>query len=120
VGLSTTATTTATTTTSSSSSTNPAAAAAEAEAEKGVDGFSSDAILGAIAQAVPGAEKRERVVQAAHEVARAAGGELHNVAALTGGMVAQETIKIVTKQYIPADNTCVYDGVGGRVQVLRL
>ncbi|EAQ87977.1 hypothetical protein CHGG_04596 [Chaetomium globosum CBS 148.51] len=83
-------------------------------------GFSADAILAAVAQAVPGAEKREGVVQAAHEVARAAGGELHNVAALTGGMVAQETIKIVTKQYIPADNTCVYDGIGGRVQVLRL
>jgi amyloid beta precursor protein binding protein 1 len=121
VGLS-TATTTATTTTnssSSSSSTNPAAEAAAADAA-GDASFSAESILGAIAQAVPGAEKRERVVQAAHEVARAAGGELHNVAALTGGMVAQETIKIVTKQYIPADNTCVYDGVGGRVQVLRL
>lgn len=113
---------TATTTTS----TNPAAAAeAEAEAKTATEqaaapSFSAASILSAIAQAVPGAETRERVVQAAHEVARAAGGELHNVAALTGGMVAQETIKIVTKQYVPADNTCVYDGVGGRVQVLRL
>jgi amyloid beta precursor protein binding protein 1 len=82
--------------------------------------FDADSILAAVAQQVPGAEKHERVVQAAREVARAAGGELHNVAALTGGMVAQETIKIVTKQYIPVDNTCVYDGIGGRCQVLRL
>ncbi|KAK4152774.1 hypothetical protein C8A00DRAFT_15960 [Chaetomidium leptoderma] len=81
---------------------------------------SADEILATIAEQVPGAEKHERVVQAAHEVARAAGGELHNVAALTGGMVAQEMIKIVTKQYIPVDNTCVYDGIGGRCQVLRL
>ncbi len=69
---------------------------------------------------VPGAEDNERVVQAAQEVARAGAGELHNVAALTGGMVAQEMIKIITKQYIPVDNTCVFDGVGGRCQVLRL
>jgi amyloid beta precursor protein binding protein 1 len=42
------------------------------------------------------------------------------VAALTGGMVAQEVIKIVTKQYIPIDNTCVFDGIASRCQVLRL
>jgi amyloid beta precursor protein binding protein 1 len=82
--------------------------------------LSADAILAAVAQQVPGAEANERVVQAAREVARAGGGELHNVAALTGGMVAQELIKIVTKQYIPIDNTCVYDGIAGRCQVLRL
>jgi amyloid beta precursor protein binding protein 1 len=82
--------------------------------------ITAEAILARIAQQVPGAEQNERVVQAAQEVARAAGGELHNVAALTGGMVAQETIKIVTKQYIPIDNTCVYDGIASRCQVLRL
>ncbi|KAH6856500.1 hypothetical protein B0I37DRAFT_77189 [Chaetomium sp. MPI-CAGE-AT-0009] len=116
VGLSTATDTTTTTTTTTTTATETATATAAA----GGHGFSADAILAAVARAVPGAEKRERVVQAAREVARAAGGELHNVAALTGGMVAQETIKIVTKQYIPADNTCVYDGIGGRVQVLRL
>ncbi len=86
------------------------------------DGPSLDAddILAAIAEQVPGADANERVVQAAEEVARAGGGELHNVAALTGGMVAQELIKIVTKQYIPIDNTCVYDGIASRCQVLRL
>lgn len=81
---------------------------------------SADDILAGVAELVPGAERNERVVQAAGEVARAAGGELHNMAALTGGMVAQEMIKIVTKQYIPVDNTCVFDGVASRCQVLRL
>jgi amyloid beta precursor protein binding protein 1 len=82
--------------------------------------LTAEVILSTIATQVPGAEEKERVVQAAGEVARAAGGELHNVSALTGGMVAQEMIKIVTKQYIPVDNTCVYDGIGSRCQVLRL
>jgi amyloid beta precursor protein binding protein 1 len=81
---------------------------------------SADAILATIAAQLPGAEKSEWVVKAAEEVARAGGGELHNIAALTGGMVAQEMIKIITKQYIPIDNTCVFDGVKSRSGVLKL
>lgn len=83
-------------------------------------GASVEEILRRISKAVPGAERNERVVQAAREVARAGGGELHNVSALTGGMVAQEMIKIITKQYIPIENTCIFDGIGSRCQVLRL
>ncbi|KAL8802976.1 MAG: hypothetical protein Q9182_003464 [Xanthomendoza sp. 2 TL-2023] len=45
------------------------------------------------------------------EFFRADGAELHNISALTGGMVAQEIIKVLTKQYIPIDNTCVFDGI---------
>lgn len=82
--------------------------------------MSSEQILARVGGLVPGAEANERVVQAAQEVVRAGGGELHNVSALTGGMVAQEVIKIITKQYIPVDNTCVFDGIGSRCQVLRL
>lgn len=82
--------------------------------------LNADDILAGVAKLVPRAEQNERVVQAAHEVIRAGGGELHNIAALTGGMVAQEMIKIITKQYIPIDNTCVFDGVASRCQVLRL
>ncbi|KAK4193823.1 hypothetical protein QBC35DRAFT_7253 [Podospora australis] len=80
----------------------------------------ADEIVAQIAKLVPGADKNERVVQAAQEVARAEGGELHNIAALTGGMVAQETIKIITKQYVPIDNTCIFDGIHSRAQILRL
>ncbi|MDI1486507.1 MAG: hypothetical protein OHK93_005738 [Ramalina farinacea] len=39
------------------------------------------------------------------EFVRADGAELHNISALTGGMVAQEVIKVVTKQYVPVDAT---------------
>lgn len=81
---------------------------------------SSDAILGTIRSINPNAVGNERVVKIADEVARAGGGELHNTSALTGGMVAQEIIKLITKQYIPVDNTCIFDGISSRCQVLRL
>ena len=54
------------------------------------------------------------------EFVRAAGAELHNISALTGGMVAQEVIKVLTKQYIPIDNTCVFDGIASKSAVFRL
>lgn len=81
---------------------------------------SSDEILKVIGNIVPGAVKNERVVKISEEVAHAGGGELHNTSALTGGMVAQEMIKIITKQYIPVENTCIFDGISSRCQVLRL
>ncbi|KAI1176679.1 hypothetical protein F4777DRAFT_597263 [Nemania sp. FL0916] len=80
----------------------------------------SDEIMSAITQLVPQAAEYERMGQIAQEVARAGGGELHNISALTGGMVAQEVIKIITKQYIPIDDACIFDGISSRCQVLRL
>ncbi|ROW05650.1 hypothetical protein VSDG_00314 [Cytospora chrysosperma] len=81
---------------------------------------SSEEILEIIGNIMPDATSNERLIKASREVARAAGGELHNTSALTGGMVAQEMIKIITKQYIPVDNTCIFDGISSRCQVLRL
>ena len=52
--------------------------------------------------------------------ARAGGGELHNISSLAGGLVAQEVIKTVTKQYVPVDNTCLFDGIKSTSSVLRL
>lgn len=51
---------------------------------------------------------------------RAGGGELHNIAALAGGLLAQEVIKVVTMQYVPVDNTCLFDGVMSVSSVLKL
>lgn len=81
---------------------------------------SSGDILSTIGNIVLDAASNERLVNISQEVARAGGGELHNTSALTGGMVAQEMIKIITKQYIPVDNTCIFDGISSRCQVLRL
>jgi NEDD8-activating enzyme E1 regulatory subunit len=78
------------------------------------------AIISEISKHVGNAANDERVIQTAQEVARAKGGELHNTSALTGGMVSQEIIKVITKQYIPIDNTCIFDGIRSRTQVLRI
>jgi amyloid beta precursor protein binding protein 1 len=63
---------------------------------------------------------KEKVGEICAELVRAGGAELHNIAALTGGLVAQEVIKVITKQYIPVDNTCLFDGIRSVSAVLRL
>ncbi|KAM0361481.1 hypothetical protein ACHAP4_001949 [Fusarium culmorum] len=80
----------------------------------------ADEIMAFISSNAPQAADNERYKKTAQELERAAGGELHNISALTGGMVAQEMIKIITKQYVPIDNTCIFDGIDSRCQVLRL
>lgn len=54
------------------------------------------------------------------EMTRAGGKELHNIASLAGGMVAQEIIKALTAQYVPIDNCCLFDGVVSKTSVLRI
>ena len=60
------------------------------------------------------------IARTCRELARAGGVELHPVASLTGGMLAQEVIKVVTRQYVPVNNTCVFDGVASRTYTLRV
>jgi amyloid beta precursor protein binding protein 1 len=40
---------------------------------------------------------------------RAPTADLPNTAALLGGIVAQEVIKMITKQYIPINGSCIID-----------
>jgi NEDD8-activating enzyme E1 regulatory subunit len=54
------------------------------------------------------------------EIERVGGRELHNISSLTGGMVAQEAIKIITRQYVPVNNTCIFDGIRGSTLVLKI
>lgn len=65
-------------------------------------------------------EMRQRIMDATQELRRTEGGELHNVSALAGGLVAQEVLKVLTRQYVPLDNTCVFDGVHSRSEMYRL
>jgi amyloid beta precursor protein binding protein 1 len=46
-----------------------------------------------------------------HEMCRYAGAELHSMASLLGGMVGHEVIKLVTHQYVPFNNTFIYNGI---------
>ncbi|KAF2682075.1 hypothetical protein K458DRAFT_391112 [Lentithecium fluviatile CBS 122367] len=54
------------------------------------------------------------------ELVRAGGAELHNISALSGGIVSQEVIKVITEQYVPVDNTCIFDGVRSKTAVIRV
>ncbi|KAF3920800.1 hypothetical protein ABW20_dc0107209 [Dactylellina cionopaga] len=65
-------------------------------------------------------ELLESTLKAIGEIVRSGGGELHNIASLAGGIVAQEVIKVMTKQYIPMNNTVVFDGISSRTQVFSL
>ncbi|KAI5239024.1 hypothetical protein E4T43_07003 [Aureobasidium subglaciale] len=65
-------------------------------------------------------ELKEKSAKIVRELVRAGTSELHNIGSLTGGMVSQEVIKVITKQYVPIDNTCVFDGIESKASVLRV
>eukprot|EP00536_Pseudo-nitzschia_multiseries_P014403 jgi/Psemu1/214567/e_gw1.697.15.1 len=45
------------------------------------------------------------------ELTRYGNAEIHTVASVIGGVASQEAVKIVTGQYVPLDNTYVYNGI---------
>ena len=45
------------------------------------------------------------------ELVRYANAELHNVASVIGGVASQEAVKVITGQYVPVNNTYVYNGI---------
>ncbi|KAG0175434.1 NEDD8-activating enzyme E1 regulatory subunit [Apophysomyces sp. BC1034] len=51
---------------------------------------------------------------------RFANRETTNLAALIGGLVSQEAIKLITHQYIPINNTCVFNGIASTSSVFEL
>jgi len=63
---------------------------------------------------------RAQIGELAQEFVRAGGAELHNISALTGGIVSQEIIKVITEQYVPVDNTCIFDGVRSKSSVFNV
>ncbi|KIP05877.1 hypothetical protein PHLGIDRAFT_482064 [Phlebiopsis gigantea 11061_1 CR5-6] len=60
-------------------------------------------------------DELENVVE---ELARAPTADLPNTAAFLGGMLAQEAIKMVTKQYVPVNGYCVVDLIGSTTGVV--
>lgn len=42
---------------------------------------------------------------------RSGASDLPQIAALLGGLVAQESIKLITKQYIPLNGTSIFNGI---------
>lgn len=47
------------------------------------------------------------------EMCRFGGSQIHTTAAYLGGVAAQEIIKILTKQWVPINNTFIYDAISG-------
>lgn len=57
--------------------------------------------------------------QCLYEICRYGGAELHATSAFMGGCVAQEVIKLITNQYVPVDNTLVYNAMAAEVKSFR-
>jgi amyloid beta precursor protein binding protein 1 len=47
----------------------------------------------------------------AEEMTRYGNAEIHTVASVVGGVASQEAVKIITGQYVPINNTYVYNGI---------
>ena len=50
--------------------------------------------------------------------ARASTADLPNTAAFLGGLIAQEAIKVLTKQYTPVQGICVIDLIESWTNIL--
>merc|ERR1712194_149366 len=55
----------------------------------------------------------------AREVVRYDEAEIHNIAAVVGGVASQEAVKLITGQYVPLDDTYVYNGIATTAGVYR-
>lgn len=54
------------------------------------------------------------------ELCRSDLAQIHNIHAIMGGITAQEVIKFLTNQYIPLDNTLVFDGIQGNMVSFKI
>lgn len=58
--------------------------------------------------------------RAVEELCRYGNSELNIVASILGGVIAQEIIKLCTQQYVPVDNTFIFDGNTQNSSSIRL
>ncbi|KAF4317384.1 hypothetical protein BBO99_00008185 [Phytophthora kernoviae] len=54
------------------------------------------------------------------EMTRSCQVELHNIAALMGGVAAQEAVKLITHQFEPLNHTYVFNGISGVAATYQL
>ncbi|CAI5734049.1 unnamed protein product [Peronospora destructor] len=54
------------------------------------------------------------------EMTRSCQVELHNIAAVMGGIAAQEAVKLITHQFEPLNNTYVFNGISGMAATYQL
>lgn len=63
--------------------------------------------------------KLKNLDQCLYELCRYGGAELHATSAFIGGCVAQEAIKFITNQYIPIDDTVIYNAMTASTKTFR-
>jgi amyloid beta precursor protein binding protein 1 len=51
---------------------------------------------------------------------RAGASEMINMASLMGGIVSQEIIKLITHQYVPLNNSLIFNGISSTGAVYEL
>ncbi|EGG14761.1 amyloid beta precursor protein-binding protein 1 [Cavenderia fasciculata] len=54
------------------------------------------------------------------EIIRYGNSELHNIASLMGGITSQEVIKLITHQYVPLNNTFIFNGINSTATPFKL
>jgi len=54
------------------------------------------------------------------EIVRSGGGEVHNIASVVGGIGSQEALKFLVGQYIPVNNTIIFNGIHGSSSTYEL
>ncbi|KAG0266614.1 NEDD8-activating enzyme E1 regulatory subunit [Actinomortierella ambigua] len=67
-----------------------------------------------------GVDKEAVSPERVHEICRYGMGAIHNIASLMGGVVSQEIIKVITRQYVPMNNTVLFDGAASVTGVFEL
>jgi amyloid beta precursor protein binding protein 1 len=58
-----------------------------------------------------GDDDNNNVVRICKELTRYGNAEIHTIASVVGGVASQEAVKILTEQYVPLNNTYVYNGI---------
>ena len=56
----------------------------------------------------------------AQEMVRFSDSEVHNIAAVVGGLAAQEAVKLITRQYVPLNNTWLFNGITTSASTVEL
>ncbi|KAF8326828.1 uncharacterized protein EI90DRAFT_2929486, partial [Cantharellus anzutake] len=64
--------------------------------------------------------EEQHLANALAEIVRAPTADLPTTAALLGGFIAQEAIKLITRQYIPIDGTCVIDMISSTTGTIKV
>ncbi|CAD8125683.1 unnamed protein product [Paramecium sonneborni] len=53
------------------------------------------------------------------EICRYEGSKLHMIASVLGGMASQEAVKLITNQFVPINNTLIYDGLKSEASIFE-